>query len=176
MTGGPSRYISKRSRSPEAADLLQGVFAAELIQPSKTIWIVSPWITDIPILDNRSNGFATVAPNWGSTRVRLSQVLLRLLSHGTRIVIATGPSGHNKAFVTALKTEIPAGGPAPTVHISMELHEKGIVGDDYHISGSMNLTYNGITANEEGIYFRTDSADVAAARLLFASRWDGGEL
>ena len=35
MTG--MRYVHKRSRSAEAADLLQAIFAAELISPSRAL-------------------------------------------------------------------------------------------------------------------------------------------
>ena len=33
-------------------EVLQLIFASELIQPSRCLWLVSPWLRNIPILDN----------------------------------------------------------------------------------------------------------------------------
>jgi hypothetical protein len=168
------RYIHKRSNSPEAADLLQAIFAAELVSPSRALWIVSPWISNVPVLDNRSNAFLSLEPAWGETRVRLASVLLKLASLGTRVVVATRPIGHNTDFLTALQDGDVAGGTRPVVHLARELHEKGILGDGYHLSGSMNITHNGITVNDESLQYQTDPGEVARTRVLLAERWSGG--
>ena len=34
-------------------DLLQMLFLSELLAPSRCLWLVSPWISDIPVIDNR---------------------------------------------------------------------------------------------------------------------------
>lgn len=168
------RYVHKRSNSPEAADLLQAIFAAELISPSRSLWIVSPWISDVPILDNRTNAFLSLEPAWGESRVRLSAVLLKLASMGTRVVVATRPLAHNTAFVTALRDGDVAGGPRPVVREAAELHEKGILGDGYHLGGSMNITHYGISVNDEALQYQTDPEEVARTRVLLAARWSGG--
>jgi hypothetical protein len=168
------RYIHKRSRSPEAADLLQAIFAAELISPSGALWLVSPWISNIPVLDNRANAFLSLEPAWGETRVRLATVLLKLASLGTRVVVATRPNDHNAEFLGALQEGHVAGGPRPVIHRARELHEKGILGDGYHLGGSMNITYNGITVNEEALHYQTGPQEVARTRILLAERWPGG--
>ena len=51
-----SRVIRKSQTrsSTEAASLLANLFAAELVSPSECIWLVSPWISDIQILDNEA--------------------------------------------------------------------------------------------------------------------------
>jgi hypothetical protein len=168
------RYIQKRSSSPEAADLLQAIFAAELLSPSRSLWLVSPWISDIPILDNRANAFLSLEPAWAETRVRLSAVLLKLASLGTRVVVATRPIPHNTAFITVLRDGDVAAGPRPVVHQAGELHEKGILGDSYHLGGSMNITHNGISVNDESLQYQTDPWEVARTRILLGERWPGG--
>jgi hypothetical protein len=169
-----ARYIHKRSRSAEAADILQAIFAAELISPSRALWLVSPWISNIPILDNRSNAFLSLEPAWGESRVRLATVLLKLASLGTRVVVATRPIDHNADFIAAIQNGYVAGGPRPVIHRARELHEKGILGDGYHLGGSMNITFNGISVNEEALHFQTDAGEVARTRVLLAQRWPGG--
>jgi hypothetical protein len=55
------------------------------------------------------------------------------------------------------------------------LHEKGLLGDDFYLSGSMNLTYGGVELLEETVKFDTAPEVVADARLVYYERW-GGEL
>ena len=45
--------------SGEAADLLAAVLAVEVAMPSTTLWLVSPWISDIPVLTTRPTHIPT---------------------------------------------------------------------------------------------------------------------
>lgn len=36
-------------------ELLQIIFTAELLSSSRCLWIVSPWLRDIPVLDNHNS-------------------------------------------------------------------------------------------------------------------------
>src|SRR4051812_5201056 len=94
-----TRVIRKsRARSTrEAADLLGSIFAAELIQPSHCLWLVSPWISDIAIIDNTTNSFEAVR-SFGPRPVRLSEVLATLAGLGTTVVIGTTADATNKPF------------------------------------------------------------------------------
>jgi phosphatidylserine/phosphatidylglycerophosphate/cardiolipin synthase-like enzyme len=51
------------------------------------------------------------------------------------------------------------------------LHNKGILGDDFLLSGSMNLTFSGITVNEEHLTLRTDTASVEEWRVVLERKW-----
>src|SRR5262249_3825274 len=69
--GGPvSRVIRKSSAqsSTEVQDLLSGLFSLELIRPSTCLWLVSPWISDVKIIDNTAATFPTLA-RFGQRRV-----------------------------------------------------------------------------------------------------------
>jgi phosphatidylserine/phosphatidylglycerophosphate/cardiolipin synthase-like enzyme len=169
------RIIHSRASAKQVPDLLQMLFLSELLAPSRCIWLVSPWITDIPVIDNRSNGFLAFESSWVRSGIRLSQVLGRLLDLGTTVHVATRPVEHNAAFIDRLKRLVEADRPPLEVHTAEELHEKGILGDTYYLSGSMNFTYNGISLNEEAVQYTTEPAFVAHNRVLFAQRW-GGEL
>ncbi len=58
------RFIHSRLSTRHIPDLLQAIFVAELISPSRDIWIISPWISDIPVIDNQTNRFQHLArPN-----------------------------------------------------------------------------------------------------------------
>ena len=61
------------------------------------------------------------------------------------------------------------------MHEQEELHEQGILGDGFYLSGSMNFTFSGISLNEEAVHFIVEPSTVAENRVIFLSRW-GGEL
>ena len=52
-----TRYLHSRLTSRQLPDLLQTILVAELIAPSQCLWLVSPWISDIPVVDNTANTF-----------------------------------------------------------------------------------------------------------------------
>jgi hypothetical protein len=68
------RVIRRAADQSRAAvgDLLEAAFVAELISPGSRLLVVSPWITDFPILDNRAGRFTHLDTQWGASRIRLS--------------------------------------------------------------------------------------------------------
>src|SRR5207249_6747852 len=55
--------------------------------------------------------------------------------------------------------------PRSTLFPYTTLFRSGLLGSDYYLSGSMNLTYNGIEINEEEVTFERSSELVATARI-----------
>ncbi len=108
-------------------------------------------------------------------QVGLSQVLGKLLELGTTVHIATRPDDHNDAFLDRMRRIAEPEGFPLRLHSAQELHEKGILGDGFYLSGSMNFTFSGISLNEEAIHYSVDPPFVAENRILFANRW-GGEV
>lgn len=168
-----SRIIHTRASARQLPDLLQILFTAELLSPSTCLWLVSPWVSDIPLIDNRSNGFLSLEPGWARTQVRLSQVLGKLFEMGTTVHIATRPDDHNSAFLDRLLRIAEPEGLPLKLHSAQELHEKGILGDGFYLSGSMNFTFSGISLNEEAVHYSVDPAFIAENRILFTNRWGG---
>jgi hypothetical protein len=167
------RHIHKRGAADSVPDLLETIFAAELVLPSRCLWIVSPWISNVAILDNGAHAYLSIEPAWAQGPVRLVQVLHKLMELGTQVVVATRAVTHNDTFLRALGGG--AGAPGRlVVRTSEELHTKGILGDGFYLSGSMNITHHGITLNEEAVEYTTEAAVVAGTRLEFRERWGGG--
>jgi hypothetical protein len=171
MNGRTGRIIHSRVSSRQVPDLLQAIFVSEMIAPSHCLWIVSPWISDIPVIDNSANTFQYLNSSWIRGSIRFSQILRALADVGTTIHVATRPLSHNYGFIERL------GEGASTnnirTHLVQELHEKGIVGDSFYLGGSMNFTHNGITVNEEAVIYETSPEIVAARRIIFNDRWGG---
>lgn len=154
-----------------ARELIQLIFAAELLTPSRCLWIVSPWLRDIPVLDNTTGSFLFLCPDFPRSEVRLSRVLQELISRGTTVVIATRGDAGNRQVSDALQG---VGQPESViVHERAELHAKGIVGDRYCLTGSMNLTYNGLERLTEMLVFQTDRGSVEQLRLAFRQEYGG---
>ncbi|MBV9510098.1 MAG: hypothetical protein JO303_07445, partial [Caulobacteraceae bacterium] len=83
-------------------ELLQLVFLAELADPGEAVWIVSPWVSNIALLNNRAGGFDVVNPEWGRREVRLAEVGVTLMARGGRLIVVTRPDGHNRTFLERL--------------------------------------------------------------------------
>ena len=167
---------SQGASASEAADLLAGLFSAELCFPSTCLWLVSPWISDVELLDNSTGGFDALARH-GRRKIRLAEILVTLATHGTHVVVGTTTDDHNTRFLQRLRLLAEDRRVADKLTISIDttdnLHTKALTGDDFALSGSMNITFNGIQIREELIDLRTESAYVAEARMAAYDRFGG---
>jgi hypothetical protein len=168
-----SRQFLQTARSARNGprELLQTVFVSELLSPSRCLWIVSPWLRDVPVLDNSAGAFVSLVPDFPRTSVRLSHVLRELIGRGTAVVVATRKEAGNRQLLDALGAL--GTGTAVTFRERDLLHAKGVVGDAYSLIGSMNLTYNGVERLDEMLVFDTDRAKVEELRLTFHNEYGG---
>lgn len=166
MNGIQPRQIRNWQAVRFLPDLLQSIFVSELLAPSKELWIVSPWVSDIPVIDNRSGQFRSIIPEFDLAPIRISQVLQYLARNSTIVHVATREAEHNRPFLQCV-------GPTDGIctYIAPSLHEKGLLGDYYFISGSFNLTFNGVTLNDEMAHLYTDESTIAASLISFRERW-----
>ena len=167
------RRIFKSSSTGPAVirELLQLMFLSELLAPSERIWVVSPWISDVPILDNRSGSFDVMNPEWHRREIRLIDLTLQVLTSGSHLVIVTRPDEHNLTFLDQLseRTEESSLQEKLTLVQREHLHTKGILTDSGLLLGSMNLTFRGFELNDEVIEYDTKSQRIAEARQSFQS-------
>lgn len=166
-----SRDIHGPAQSRSIRDVLQTLFATELLQPSQPLWLCFAWVTDLQLLDNSARQFALLQPDWPAAPIRLSQVLGALLSRNGEINIVIREHKHNASFIATLERLRAEYGNALRWAIGDNFHAKGLLGDNYFLNGSMNLTVNGVSVNEEHILLRLDPALIAQQRLEFAERW-----
>jgi phosphatidylserine/phosphatidylglycerophosphate/cardiolipin synthase-like enzyme len=165
---------SSASRN-EIRELLQGLFVRELLHPSRCLWLVSPWVRDIEVIDNRTAAFRGLDPELPPTWLRLSDVLRRLMDRGTRVVLATRPEPESKRFCRALHDTIKGRLPEDALILFEReiLHAKGLVGNDFGLTGSMNFTYSGIEFQTEFVTLQRGSAEVAQLRVAFQAEYGG---
>jgi len=173
MTTTPSRDLHGPAQSRAVRDLFQSLFAAELINPSPKLWLFFAWISDVEILDNSARQFAALEPDWPAAQIRLSQMLRALLARGVQVRLIIREHGHNDYFIARLQVLKARYGDLVKWTIEKDFHAKGMLGADYFLSGSMNLTLSGISINGEHLVLRTDPAAVAEQAIELESRWEG---
>jgi phosphatidylserine/phosphatidylglycerophosphate/cardiolipin synthase-like enzyme len=152
-------------------ELLQTMFVGEMLLVGEKIWIVSPWVSNVVLIDNRAGNFDTLNPEWSRREIRLVDVLVALMARGCHVVIVTRDLETNRGFINQLSdiSERNALESHVTIKTHNPLHTKGILLSKCLLMGSMNLTYNGLEMNDEWIQFSIDSEDIAKTRLEFST-------
>jgi PLD-like domain len=166
-----SRRIFKTANTgqKEIQELLQFIFIGEILSPGQRIWIVSPWISNVKILDNRTGLFTSIDPTWGKKEIRLIEILIRLMILKVEVILVTRPDEHCKRFFQEMSEPIENYGLQGQFKkfYREKLHTKGIMTAENLLTGSMNLTYNGLFLLDEHIIFDVDSKIIAQTRLNF---------
>lgn len=162
-------FKSQAAGATTIAELLQSMFVAEMLMPEGDLWIVSPWISNVVLIDNRSGNFDSLNPEWGRREVRLVDVLLALMSRGTTVNVVTRSDETNRVFIGRLQDMAQQLALEDYVSITVreKLHTKGVLLSNSLLMGSMNLTYYGMQINDEWVEFSVDPEDLAATRLEF---------
>ena len=175
MSGVRRIFRSSSTSNAEIRELLESLLTAELLSPSRCLWLVSPWLTDLELLDNRAGAWSALDPQWGPRQLRLAELLGRMLEMGVRVVVATRPVPHNERFLRKLDDLVKSSGVESllTVHRKATLHHKGFLGDDFYLSGSMNLTFNGVEILDEGVTLETNRDATEHARIAFLNDYGG---
>ncbi|RPE31823.1 phospholipase D-like domain-containing protein DpdK [Kitasatospora cineracea] len=151
-------------------DLLQNLLVSELLAPSVRFWVLSPWISDIPVIDNSAGQFKSVLPAMPARPIRLTEVLVELSRRGSDVQVVVRDDARNTAVVQRLTNLTPVG-PHPTVHIEKDFHDKGMVSDRFHVHGSMNFTFFGKGVNQEGVTVVSDPDQIARAQITYQKRY-----
>ena len=166
------RTIRTRPRNGLAiTDVMTSLMVAELMDPSEELWLVTGWVSDIPVVENEGGQFDGLGLNLSGGSLSLADVLVHLLSRGTTVHIAVRDDPHNRQFVERVQRRY--AGPRLAVYISPDLHEKLMCGHAWLLKGSMNFTWNGVARNEESIDLVVDAVQAARQRLELHARWRG---
>jgi len=177
MMQASTRHILRSSSASrqEIREVLQGLFIRELLLPSRCLWLISPWVRDIEIIDNRAAAFRSLVPELPAAGIHLHQVLHKLLERGTRVVLAVRPERESVHFGMTLRHSLEGRIPADAFTLLQRdvLHAKGLVGDDFGLTGSMNFTFSGVELQTELVTLERDRAEVARMRVDFHSEYGG---
>lgn len=153
-------------------ELLQLMFLGEYLAPGgDRAWLVSPWVSNVVLLDNRAGGYSSINPDWRQGEIRLAELMTDLMARGTFLGLATSHDAHNDPFIERLTTAAQENAVAEklTVVRRPHLHTKGILVKRGLLTGSMNLTYRELELNDEVVVYDTVPKTLAEARLNFES-------
>jgi phosphatidylserine/phosphatidylglycerophosphate/cardiolipin synthase-like enzyme len=168
-----ARKIFKNATTSQKAvhEALALVFSQEVLLPSEHVFVVAPWVSNIPILDNRQGGFAALNPEWPRTDIHLAEVLTTVATRGARLHLHVGTDSHNRYFEAKLKEALEDAGLSAQCQWRAHpyLHTKGILTDHVLVSGSMNFTRNGVRLLDESVDISFASEVVGEARAHFES-------
>ncbi len=170
MSGTRKIYKGAVTSQHAVREVLTMVFAQELLAPSREVFIVAPWISNIVIFDSQIGQYATLNPEWAKREIRLAEVLVAIAANGTSLHIHTRPDEHNKAFKRRIQEALGDAGLLDQLRWTDSnglLHTKGVLTDRVLIDGSMNLTESGVALNEEAVTVSFNLAHIAEARVHF---------
>ncbi|ADB29936.1 hypothetical protein Kfla_0823 [Kribbella flavida DSM 17836] len=167
-----SRTVRTRPRNGLAiTDVLTAALLSEFCAPSPELWLVTGWVTDMPVLDNAHRQYDAVLGDDARSSLTLTEVLGALTRRGSHVHVAVREVDHNRRFVERLRAA--AEPTALSAYSSPDLHEKMLVGWTWLMKGSMNFTWSGLQRNEESIDFELDVTAAATQRLELQTRWRG---
>ena len=162
-------YVEKSHLVP--VEFLQSLFIIEIIHPSSSIWISSPWINDVELVDNSARQFGSLVPGWPSSMIRLSVLCELLAERSVRLTIIVNLDSQNDEFVSRISRLEERYTQKLRVIRTRDVHEKGIVTDHFTLDGSMNFTFKGIHINQEYLSYRCDPELVFQRQLVLEDRW-----
>jgi hypothetical protein len=168
------RTVRTRPRNGLAiGDVLTAALLAELCAPSREFWLVTGWVTDIPVIDNSLRQVDAVIGAESRSTLSLSDVFALLTQRDTHLHVAVREDPHNQTFLDRLRRSCVS----DRLHLysSSDLHEKIMIGWTWVLKGSMNFTWHGTQRNEEALDFEVDPANAALQRLEVRTRWIGGQ-
>lgn len=177
------RVLVKESRPLDLLHLLQTLVVREWMQPSTSMWLVSPWLSDTGILNNDSLAFAHLEPRWRRGWVGLAEVLASCVGRGTNVHIVTLPEvpmyrrreseRQTERFLNVLQIAARARPSGLKIHRddAAQLHGKGWLTEHWYLGGSMNFTHAGVSLRTEFLHVYTDRGVLAQTRAEFEQRW-----
>ncbi len=154
---------------------LENLFIAETLEASPELWMVSPWISDVPLIDNRGRRFAhlgIVGDRW----LKISDILLYIArKFETRITVVISDHEWSKEFRLIILRSFKENKLEQSLNLviksHLELHEKTITTKDWQVGGSMNFTKQGIELRDEVVTIDTDSERIAASIIDLRQRF-----
>lgn len=128
-------------------EVIASMLISEILNP-KEVWLVSAWVSNFDLLDNRSGAFDALNPGWGHRMLTFFEVLETVVDAGCTVNFVIKDHETNVHALNEIRAKL---GNSHNVNLKLseELHAKGLLTKDALLSGSMNFTYSGTNRNDE---------------------------
>ncbi|MFW6030291.1 MAG: phospholipase D-like domain-containing protein DpdK [Halanaerobiales bacterium] len=167
-----SRIIRSNGGSKLLLDNLSSLLISESINPSEEIYIISPWITNYPLINNENNKCSSIFPFAESNQIYLADIIETWAWKGSKVRIICDPNNKwTQGFIDLLDNKVGN----IEYKILEDNHEKGFVTDNFYIHGSMNFTYSGIFINGERIRITSNRSEISEVLISIKARWKDAE-
>jgi hypothetical protein len=161
-----SRVIRSHGGSQALQDYLASMLAAELIYPSREMYLIFPYMSNSPLFDNRANPYTALIPFAKGATIYLADVLEALVSKQCAVRIICDPKRpETQPLIAALQGKA-------EFRCLHDNHDKMLVTENVYLHGSMNFTYRGIYINRESIRVTNDASEISHALLAARARWE----
>jgi len=150
-----SRRVTSGTPSQAIHSVLQGLFAAELLDPGPDLWMALPRIWNASVLDNRANAFHHLEPTWPQSEVRLLDVLEKIMQEGASVRVMAGDNCKNETFAGEFRNLEAARSQGEYRAVSnWDSIESGVVASSFCIRGALQFSQHGlsVTGGEARIY------------------------
>ena len=166
---------SRHQAQSAIADLLTVAFSGELLRPSKRLTLVSPYMSDFPVLDNGTESFSSLDPAWPATTIPMTWVLRSMLGRGSEVRVACQHGRRQDQFVRSLFEFAERDDTLELLKVHQFdksgplSHEKALIADRWALHGSMNFTFSGVELNGELVTLTTDPNRIAELAIEVGS-------
>lgn len=163
----PNRMI--KSRAPggasRLADALASLLALELLSPGGRLYLISPRLGDIALLNSPFGQFRALMPELGRSELRLGAALGVLAARGAQVRVIYRPEDmHTESFISRLSTDVQR-------RAIERLDERGLVSERFYLRGSLEFDLGGLSAGDESVEISTDPADISRAMMDADQLW-----
>jgi PLD-like domain len=136
-----------RGHSVYLMNRLSSLFVSELLDPGRELYLISPWLSNMIVVDNRFDQYYALCHDLGKEVLRLADILQLLAQKGADIRIIARPNHDpTRFFLNSLSKHRKI-----TWRFNAKEHEKGLISAHFCLSGSMNFTYSGVNINKERV-------------------------
>jgi hypothetical protein len=175
----PSRDIHSYDGGKKVRDFLSSIFGTLLMKQDheKPIYLISPWISDFLVFDNKFSQFRDLFRNQPQSAeeldIKFSDILLELSANNS-IRVITSDQTTSKTFLKKIDR-------SDNIEIRVQKrildHEKAFLSELFYFEGSMNFTYSGTTDNMEKITCNSSNypegrQKITTAYLEFDQSWE----
>lgn len=160
-----------RGNSVYLMNRLSSLFISELLKPSDKLYLISPWLSNMVIIDNRFDQYYALCHDLDKEVLRLADILLLLAQKGADIRIIARPN-HDPTmlFLNSLSRHEKI-----SWRFNAKEHEKGLISANFCLSGSMNFTYSGVNINKERVELSKNPEKVFSVLQEARMTWEEAE-
>lgn len=155
-------------------EVIASMLISEILNP-REVWLVSAWVSNFDLLDNRSGAFDALNPSWGHRMLTFFEVLESVVDAGCSVNFVLKDHETNTSALTEIKAKL-ATSHNVKLKLSEELHAKGLLTKDALLIGSMNFTYSGTNRNDELMTLDRSEEAIADAFREFTTAYPMGGL